>query len=96
MLPSNQPPQPPHPPKATGAARATRPEGGFVCVCLRRGDQFWRFACDPSGVRDLFERLAELADSDAPLSWDDAELIAAELLSRQSPDRDQPLPGNDR
>jgi hypothetical protein len=81
------------PPKAT-TARSDDP--GVVCVSVRRDGQFWRFACDGAGVRELFERLAELADSDAPLSWEDAELIAAQVLSHQSPDRGQPGPEYDR
>jgi hypothetical protein len=71
-------------------------DAGVVCVSVRRGDHFWRFACDAEGVRELFERLAELADSHAPLSWDDAELVAAQILSNQSPDRGQPAPAHDR
>lgn len=90
------PPDPKPDRSAPGPIRTPPLDGGYVCVCLRRGDQFWRFACDPGGVRDLFERLADLADSDAPLTWADAELIAAELLSHQSPDRGQPAPRNDR
>lgn len=72
------------------------PDRGMVCVAVRRGEHFWRFACDPAGVRELFERLAALADDDSPLDWDDAELIAAQILSNQTPDRGQPAPAHDR
>jgi hypothetical protein len=81
----------------SGDGPAGRPDTcGVVCVAVRRGEHFWRFACDPSGVRELFERLADLADDASPLDWDDAELIAAEILSNQSPDRGQPAPTHDR
>lgn len=69
---------------------------GLVCVAVQRGEHFWRFACDPAGVRELFERLADLADDASPLDWDDAELIAAQILSNQTPDRGQPAPAHDR
>jgi len=85
------------PPTQTTSTRSRDPNAGMVCVSVRRGDHFWRFACDESGVRELFERLAELADSEgSPLAWDDAELVAAQVLSNQTPDRGQPEPNHDR
>lgn len=84
------------PTKAT-STRSRDADTDLVCVSVRRGDQFWRFACDRSGVRELFERLAELADAEgASLAWDDAELIAAQVLSNQTPDRGQPEHDHDR
>ncbi len=84
-------------PAKASSTKSRDPDAGLVCVSVRRGEQFWRFACDRSGVRELFERLAELADSDgASLAWDDAEVIAAQVLSNQSPDRGQPGPSHDR
>jgi hypothetical protein len=81
----------------TTSAKSRDPHAGIVCVSVRRGEHFWRFACDPSGVRELFERLAELADSaGSPLAWDDAELVAAQVLSNQTADRGQPEPDHDR
>jgi hypothetical protein len=76
--------------------RASADDAGLVCVAVRRGEHFWRFACDADGVRELFERLADLADAGSPLSWDDAELVAAQILSNQTPDRGQPAPAHDR
>ncbi len=70
--------------------------GGTVCVSIRRGEHFWRFACDAQGVRELFERLAELADEGSPLAWEDAELVAAHILSSHSNDRGEPAPAHDR
>ncbi|MCC5822965.1 MAG: hypothetical protein LAT64_07055 [Phycisphaerales bacterium] len=69
---------------------------GVVCVSIRRGKHFWRFACDAEGVRELFERLADLADEGSPLSWEDAELVAAQILSNHSPDRGEPARAHDR
>lgn len=76
--------------------RSRDPGAGVVCVCVRRDGHFWRFACDPEGVRELFERLAELADAEGPLAWDDAELVAAQILSNQTHDRGQPTKAHDR
>lgn len=70
--------------------------GGTVCVSIKRGEHFWRFACDAEGVRELFERLADLADEGSPLAWEDAELIAAHILSSHSTDRGEPAPAHDR
>lgn len=84
----------PTPPNPTHAAAPNEP--GLVCVSVRRGEHFWRFACDSEGVRALFERIATLADGDSPLAWEDAELIAASILSSQSPDRGEPAPRHDR
>lgn len=79
------------------STRSRDPHAGVVCVSVRRGGQFWRFACDRSGVRELFERIAELADSDgSELTWDDAELIAAQVLSNQTNDRAEPDASHDR
>lgn len=84
-------------PTPTSNTRARDPHAGVVCVSVRRGDQFWRFACDRAGVRELFERLAELADAEGTsLTWDDAELIAAQVLSDQTHDRGEPEPTHDR
>ncbi|MEM9372603.1 MAG: hypothetical protein AAGA55_03085 [Planctomycetota bacterium] len=84
-------------PTQTTSIRSRDPDAGLVCVSIRRGGQFWRFACDRSGVRELFERLAELADrEESSLDWDDAELIAAQVLSNQTPDRGQPGTDHDR
>ena len=76
--------------------RTTDADPGVVCVSIRRGAHFWRFACDADGVRELFERLADLADAGSPLSWEDAELVAAQILSNQSPDRGEPARAHDR
>lgn len=84
-------------PTDTTSTRSRDPHAGVVCVSVRRGDQFWRFACDRAGVRELFERLAELADSEAsPLGWNDAELVAAQVLSNQTHDRAEPGTQHDR
>ena len=53
----------------------------MVCVTLQRPPHFWRFACTPSETGDLLERLAEIADDpNIELTWDDAELIASEIV----------------
>ena len=56
-------------------------DGNMVCVTLQRPPHFWRFACSPDETGDLLERLAELADdSNTPLTWSDAEMIASEIV----------------
>lgn len=53
----------------------------MVCVTLQRPPHFWRFACTPTQTGDLLERLAEMADNpNIELTWDDAELIASEIV----------------
>lgn len=53
----------------------------MVCVTLQRPPHFWRFACPSFGTSDLLERLAEMADNpNNPMTWEDAELIASEIL----------------
>ncbi len=84
---------PPQTPATTPAAHDDR---GVVCVTMRRQGHFWRFACDAGGVRELFDRLADLADASAPLAWSDAELIAAHILSAHSPEDGEPAPAHDR
>lgn len=86
----------PHPHPTSPLPGARSHEAGVVCVTIRRAGHFWRFACDGAGVRELFERLAELADSESPLAWDEAELVAAQILSNQTPDRGQPIGPHDR
>lgn len=82
--------------KPPTTAKARSDDAGVVCVSIRRGAHFWRFACDSEGVRELFERLACLADDGSPLDWEDAELVAAQILSNQSLDRGQAAPTHDR
>jgi hypothetical protein len=82
--------------KPPTASKARSDDAGVICVSIRRGPHFWRFACDTDGVRELFERLADLADDGSPLDWEDAELVAAQILSNQSPDRGQAAQTHDR
>lgn len=80
-----------------GPSRPPPPENsGVVCVSVRRGGHFWRFACDARGAQEMFERLADLSAGDSPLAREDARLIAAQVLSGHSPDRGQPAPAHDR
>lgn len=59
----------------------TQVSSDMVCVTLQRPPHFWRFACPSLGTGDLLERLADLADNpNNPMTWEDAELIASEIL----------------
>ena len=69
----------------------------MVCVTLQRPPHFWRFACAPDQTGDLLERLAEMADSpDISLTWNDAELIASEIVVHHQADPPSAAPKNDR
>lgn len=80
---------PNNPPQDAGAE--------MVCVTLQRPPHFWRFACAAGDSRDLLETLADLADTEeSPLTWDDAELIASQILLHHGPDRTQADPKHAR
>lgn len=69
----------------------------MVCVTLQRPPHFWRFACAAGDSRDLLEMLADLADAeDSPLTWDDAELIASQIVLHHGDDRTQAGPKHAR
>jgi hypothetical protein len=69
----------------------------MVCVTLQRPPHFWRFACTPSQSTDLLERLAEIADDPTKsLTWNDAELIASEIVVHHHLDTPSATPKNDR
>lgn len=62
----------------------------MVCVTLERPPHFWRFACAAADSRDLLEILADLADTEhSPMTWDDAELIASQIVLHHGDDRTQ-------
>ena len=78
------------------AMPASAPED-LVCVTLQRPPHFWRFACPPRGTADLLERLAEMADNpNNPLTWEDAELIASEIVVHHHLDQPSADLTNDR
>ena len=69
----------------------------LVCVTLQRPPHFWRFACPVDGAGDLLERLANLADDpNNPLTWDDAERIASEIVVHHHLDPPSAGPSNAR
>lgn len=69
----------------------------MVCVTLQRPPHFWRFACAAGDSRDLLEMLADLADAEeSPLTWDDAELIASQIVLHHGDDRTQAGPKHAR
>lgn len=69
----------------------------MVCVTLQRPPHFWRFACAAGDSRDLLETLADLADTEeSPLTWDDAELIASQIVLHHGDDRTQAGPKHAR
>lgn len=69
----------------------------MVCVTLQRPPHFWRFACTPDQTANLLERLAEIADDpQATLTWNDAELIASEIVVHHQIDTPSAGPPNDR
>jgi len=75
------------------------PDNGaeMVCVTLQRPPHFWRFACAAGDSRDLLETLADLADTEeSPLTWDDAELIASQIVLHHGGDRTQADPKHAR
>lgn len=82
-------------PDTTGQSKHSTPE--MVCVTLQRPPHFWRFACELPNTGDLLERLAVLADNEeSDLTWDDAELIASQVLAHRHPDHPQAAPPHDR
>jgi len=85
-------------PSGQRAVRATdNAPGDMVCVTLGRPPHFWRFACSAGETGELLERLAHLADDgEHPLSWDDAEMIASELLVHHHLDAPSGAPPKDR
>lgn len=69
----------------------------MVCVTLQRPPHFWRFACAAGDSREILESLADLADNEhSPLSWDDAELIASQIVLHHGGDRTQADPEHAR
>jgi len=85
--------------KHTQAGDQPSPESNaeMVCVTLQRPPHFWRFACAAGDSRELLETLANLADNDqSPLSWDDAELIASQIVLHHGGDRTQADPEHAR
>ena len=59
----------------------TPSNGDMVCITLQRPPHFWRFACAPGETGELLERLANMADDpNTALTWQDAELIASEVV----------------
>lgn len=77
----------------------SKSDGGaeMVCVTLERPPHFWRFACAAGDSRDLLETLADLADTEgSPLTWDDAELIASQIVLHHGDDRTQAGPKHAR
>ncbi|MFK7758812.1 MAG: hypothetical protein AB8C13_02565 [Phycisphaerales bacterium] len=97
----NDNPSPPHP-KPSTPTRSTKSNQGpdnrvaqdlgaeMVCVTLERPPHFWRFACAAADSRDLLEILADLADTEeSAMTWDDAELIASQIVLHHGDDRTQ-------
>ena len=81
--------------KSTGKGQDNGAE--MVCVTLQRPPHFWRFACAADDSRDLLETLADLADTEeSPLTWDDAELIASQIVLHHGGDRTQADPKHAR
>jgi hypothetical protein len=69
----------------------------MVCVTLQRPPHFWRFACPSAGTGDLLERLAAMADNpNNPMTWEDAELIASEIVVHHHLDHPSAGERNDR
>ncbi|MEQ9206895.1 MAG: hypothetical protein RLN78_05985 [Phycisphaerales bacterium] len=93
--PHNRKPQDQGPDKASTDSSSNGAE--MVCVTLQRPPHFWRFACAAGDSRDLLETLADLADTeDSPLTWDDAELIASQIVLHHGGDRTQADPEHAR
>lgn len=80
------------PDNSTPSRRPASSEAGaeMVCVTLQRPPHFWRFACAADDSREILETLADLADNEqSPLTWDDAELIASQIVLHHGGDRTQ-------
>ena len=81
----------------SGKDRPDNDGAEMVCVTLQRPPHFWRFACAAGDSRELLETLADLADTEeSPLTWDDAELIASQIVLHHGGDRTQADPEHAR
>ncbi len=95
MHESNKAPK--HRTPRTGSERPNNDGAEMVCVTLQRPPHFWRFACAAGDSRELLETLANLADTeDSPLTWDDAELIASQIVLHHGDDRTKAGPKHAR
>lgn len=69
----------------------------LVSVSLERPPHFWRFTCARGDVRQMLETLADYADvDDRPLTWDDAEIVATQIVLHLGGDRTQAGSGHAR